>query len=197
MKIVLSAAVLALAVTSASVASADEPTATPTSTTETTQASAGGSASFSTSSGASASGNSSGAASSGDDPVKTYLPWIIGGLGVVQIATGIILHAAAPDLPPNCSESTRTCTRLSGQSETSFNQNQEDAGQSQQMPHLGTIAIVSGSLFVVAGVSMYFYYHQDGDKKSAAPAKGTSPSRPIVTPYASKDGAGVAGLLRF
>lgn len=192
MKIVLSAAVLALAVTSASVASADEPT--PTSTTETTQASAGGSASFSTSSGASASGSSSGAASGGDDPVKTYLPWIIGGLGVAQIATGIILHAAAPDLPPNCSESTRTCTRLSGQSETSFNQNQEDAGQSQQMPHLGTIAIVSGSLFVVAGVSMYFYYHQDGDKKSAK--TDTSP-KPIVTPYASKDGAGVAGLLRF
>jgi hypothetical protein len=192
MKIVLSAAVLALAVTSASVASADEPT--PTSTTETTQASAGGSASFSTSSGANASGTSSGATSGGsDDPVKTYLPWIIGGLGVVQIATGIILHAAAPDLPPNCSESTRTCTRLSGQSETSFNQNQEDAGQSQQMPHLGTIAIVSGSLFVVAGVSMYFYYHQDGDKKSAAPSK----PKPIVTPYASKDGAGVAGVLRF
>jgi len=189
MKIVLSAAVLALAVTSASVASADEPT----STTETTQGTASGSASFSTSSGASASGTSSSSGGGSDDPVKTYLPWIIGGLGVAQIATGIILHAAAPDLPPNCSSTTRTCTRLSGQSETSFNQNQEDAGQSQQMPRLGTIAIVSGSLFVVAGVSMYFYYHQDGDKKSAK----ADPPKPIVTPYATKDGAGVAGLLRF
>jgi hypothetical protein len=189
MKTALSLAVLAIAVTSASVASADEPV----STTTTNQASGGGSAGFSASasgSGAGASASSSAPASDGD-ATKEVLPWVVGGLGAASLITGIVLHVAAPDLPSNCIEGTRTCTRKPNQSDASFNEDQEQAGEAQLMPNLGNIAIAGGAVLLVAGVSMYFWYHQD-NSKSAANTK-----KPILTPYAGPTGGGVAGLIRF
>jgi hypothetical protein len=193
MKTALSLAVLAVAVTSASVASADEP-ATPVSTTTTNQATADGSASFSASgSGAGASGAASAPGSDGD-PVKEVLPWVVGGLGAASLITGIVLHVAAPDLPSNCLEGTRTCTRKPNQSDASFNEDQEQAGEAQLMPNLGNVAIAGGAVLLVAGVSMYFWYHQDSPGKSAA---NKTKTKPIVTPYAGPTGAGLAGLIRF
>lgn len=184
MKTALSLAVLAIAVTSASVASADEPV----STTTTNQATAGGSASFSTSSGASSSGSASAPGSDGD-AAKDVLPWVVGGLGAASLITGIVLHVAAPDLPSNCIEGTRTCTRKANQSDASFNEDQSQAGEAQLMPNLGNIAIAGGAVLLVAGVSMYFWYHQD-DKKTAS-------KKPILTPYAGPNGGGVAGFITF
>lgn len=184
MKTALSLAVLAVAVTSASVASADEPV----STTTTSQAAADGSASFSTSAGASSSGAASAPGAEGD-ATKEVLPWVVGGLGAASLITGIVLHVAAPDLPSNCVEGTRTCTRKANQSDASFNEDQEQAGEAQLMPNLGNIAIAGGAVLLVAGVSMYFWYHQD-DKKTAS-------KKPILTPYAGPTGGGVAGLIRF
>lgn len=192
MKTALSLAVLAVAVTSASVASADEPS-TPVSTTTTNQATASGSASFSTSTGASSSGAASTPGGEGD-AVKDVLPWVVGGIGAASLITGIVLHVAAPDLPSNCIESTRTCTRKPNQSDASFNEDQEQAGEAQLMPNLGNIAIAGGAVLLVAGVSMYFWYHQDGSSKSAS---NKPSSKPILTPYAGPTGGGVAGLIRF
>lgn len=197
MKTALSLAVLAVAVTSASVASADEPV----STTTTSQASGGGGASFSasTSGGASANANGAGAApapaGSDGDPAKEVLPWVVGGLGAASLITGIVLHAAAPDLPSNCIEGTRTCTRKPNQSDASFNEDQEQAGEAQLMPNLGNIAIAGGAVLLVAGVSMYFWYHQDSPGKSASNKPSTP--KPILTPYAGPTGGGLAGLIRF
>jgi hypothetical protein len=184
MKTALSVAVLAAIVTTGSVASADEPV----STTTTNQAAAGGSASFSTSTGASSTGSASAPGSDGDAS-KDVLPWVVGGLGAASLITGIVLHVAAPDLPSNCVEGTRTCTRKTNQSDASFNEDQEQAGEAQLMPNLGNIAIAGGAVLLVAGVSMYFWYHQD-DKKTAS-------KKPILTPYAGPTGAGFAGLIRF
>jgi hypothetical protein len=195
MKTALSLAVVAFAVTTASVASADEPV----STTTTSQASGGGGASFSASTSGGATSSSSGAASapagSDGDPAKEVLPWVIGGLGAASLITGIVLHVAAPDLPSNCIEGTRTCTRKPNQSDASFNEDQEQAGEAQLMPNLGNVAIAGGAVLLVAGVSMYFWYHQDSPGKSAS-NKPTTP-KPILTPYAGPTGAGVAGLIRF
>jgi hypothetical protein len=195
MKTALSFAVVAFAVTTASVASADEPV----STTTTSQASGGGGASFSASTSGGATSSSSGAASapagSDGDPAKEVLPWVIGGLGAASLITGIVLHVAAPDLPSNCIEGTRTCTRKPNQSDASFNEDQEQAGEAQLMPNLGNVAIAGGAVLLVAGVSMYFWYHQDSPGKSAS-NKPTTP-KPILTPYAGPTGAGVAGLIRF
>lgn len=195
MKTALSLAVLAALVTSASVASADEPV----STTTTTQASGGGGASFSasTSSGTTASGTGAASAPAGSDgdPAKEVLPWVVGGLGAASLITGIVLHAAAPDLPGNCIEGTRTCTRKANQSDASFNEDQEQAGEAQLMPNLGNIAIAGGAVLLVAGVSMYFWYHQDSPGKSASNKPSTP--KPILTPYAGPTGGGLAGLIRF
>jgi hypothetical protein len=195
MKTALSFAVVAFAVTTASVASADEPV----STTTTSQASGGGGASFSasTSSGATASSNGAASAPAGSDgdATKEVLPWVVGGLGAASLITGIVLHVAAPDLPSNCLEGTRTCTRKPNQSDASFNEDQEQAGEAQLMPNLGNIAIAGGAVLLVAGVSMYFWYHQDSPGKSASNKPSTP--KPILTPYAGPTGAGLAGLIRF
>lgn len=194
MKTALSLAVLAALVTSASAASADEQQSqTPVSTTTTHQATAEGGASFSTSGGATSSGAASAPGSDGDVK-KEVLPWVVGGLGAASLITGIVLHVAAPDLPSNCVEGTRTCTRKPNQSDASFNEDQEQAGEAQLMPNLGNIAIAGGAVLLVAGVSMYFWYHQDGGSKSAANKPST---KPILTPYAGPTGGGVAGLIRF
>ena len=62
------------------------------------------------------------------------------------------------------------------------------------MPNLGNIAIAGGAVLLVAGVSMYFWYHQDSPGKSAANKPST---KPVFAPYAGPGGAGVAGLIRF
>lgn len=195
MKTALSLAVLAFAVTTASVASADEPV----STTTTTQASGGGGMSFSASTSGDANATGAGAASapagSDGDPAKEVLPWVVGGLGAASLITGIVLHVAAPDLPDNCVEGTRTCTRKPNQSDASFNEDQEQAGEAQLMPNLGNVAIAGGAVLLVAGVSMYFWYHQDTPGKSASNKPSTP--KPILTPYAGPTGGGVAGLIRF
>ena len=196
MKTALSLAVLAIAVTSASVASADE--SVPVSTTTTNQASGGGGASFSASTSGGATSSSTGAAAStpgsDGDAKKEVLPWVVGGLGAASLITGIVLHVAAPDLPSNCLEGTRTCTRKPNQNDASFNEDQEQAGEAQLMPNLGNIAIAGGAVLLVAGVSMYFWYHQDSPGKSAANKPST---KPILTPYAGPTGAGFTGLIRF
>ena len=174
------------------------------STTTTSQASGGGAGggggmSFSASTSGGANANSTGAASapagSDGDPAKEVLPWVVGGLGAASLITGIVLHAAAPDLPSNCIEGTRTCTRKPNQSDASFNEDQEQAGEAQLMPNLGNIAIAGGAVLLVAGVSMYFWYHQDSPGKSAA--NKTHSPKPILTPYAGPTGGGLAGLIRF
>lgn len=193
MKTALSLAVIAVAVSSASIASADEPV----STTTTNQASGGGGASFSASTSGGATSSSSGAASSpgsDGDAAKEVLPWVVGGLGAASLITGIVLHVAAPDLPENCIEGTRTCTRKPNQSDASFNEDQEQAGEAQLMPNLGNIAIAGGAVLLVAGVSMYFWYHQDSAGKSA---KAKPSTKPMFAPYAGPGGGGVAGLIRF
>lgn len=178
-------AVLALAATSASTASAQQaPQQTPPpSSGASASGSASASATFSTT------GVSTPRVASSDDPTKTVLPWVLGGLGVAQVITGIVLIAVAPDTPDNCSVTTRTCTRKPGESDASFQDDQSTAGQSRQFPALGGIAIASGALFLVTGAAMYFWY-KPSEKKSAS-------TKPIVTPYASPNGGGLAAFARF
>ena len=51
------------------------------------------------------------------------------------------------------------------------------------------------NVLLVAGVSMYFWYHQDSPGKSASNKPSTP--KPILTPYAGPTGGGLAGLIRF
>lgn len=148
---------------------------------------AAASASFSTSgAAASASGPSAG----DGDAKKTVMPWIVGGLGVAQIATGVVLLVAAPDMPDNCNDTTRTCTRKPGQSATSFDEDQGQAGDAQQMNAFGVIGIASGAVFLAAGAAMYFWYHRD-------PGSSAASAKPVVVPYAGTNGGGLAAVATF
>lgn len=178
-KILAPLAVVALALTASSTSSAQQaPSSAPP-----PAPAASASASFSTS-GVSASGPSSDA-----DPKKTILPIVVGGLGAAQLITGIVLLAAAPSMPDNCDEATRTCSRKPGQSEASFNQDQQDAGDSQQMNAFGLIGVSSGAVFLVAGAAMYLWYNRDPSK--------TASTKPVVVPYAGTNGGGLAAVATF
>jgi hypothetical protein len=122
------------------------------------------------------------------EPGSSALPWIIGGLGVAQIAVGIILVAAAPETPDNCNEDTRTCARKTGQSDASLREDQEQAGEAKHMPTLGAIAVVSGAAFVATGLAMYFWYKPDGAKNARGPS---------ITPYVAPSGGGLAARASF
>ncbi len=124
------------------------------------------------------------------DPKGTIIPLVLGGLGGAQIITGIILVAAAPDTPGNCNEDTRTCARNPGQSDASLREDQETAGQAKQMPVLGGIAIVSGTLFAATGLAMYFWYNADKSKTGKGPSK-------MVVPFAGPGGGGLSAVARF
>lgn len=180
-KILAPLAVVAVALTASSTSSAQQ---APSSAPPPQGASA--SATFSTS-GMSAS--SSGPSRDGDEVKKTILPFVVGGLGAAQLVTGIVLVAAAPSMPDNCSAGTRTCTRLPGQSDASFKQNQQDAGNAQQMTSWGLIGIGSGSVFLLAGAAMYLWYNRDVTR--------TASSKPLVMPYANANGGGLAAVATF
>ncbi len=167
-KLLTAASVALVAMTSMTNAHADE-------------AAAGGGVSTNFSASASASPSSG-------DGAGTTLPLVVGALGIAQVATGIILVAAAPDTPSNCNEDTRTCGRKPGQSDASLREDQEQAGESQHMPTLGAIAVVSGAVFLAAGVAMYFWYKPQTTRSGRVPA---------IVPYAGASGGGLAALARF
>jgi hypothetical protein len=173
-KILAPLAVLALALTTGGTAAAQDQAPPP--------ATAQASASFSTSDMAAPS-------SSDGDVKKTVLPWVFGGLGAAQLITGVVLVIAAPEMPSNCTEGTRTCTRQPGQSEASFKENQEQAGEAQLMPALGGIAIASGAVFLATGLAMHFWYNRSDAK--------TASRKPVIVPYAGATGGGLAAVATF
>ncbi len=175
-KILAPLAVVAVALTASSTSSAQQAQG------------ASASAGFSTSSGFA--GTSSGPSADGDPAKKTVLPIVVGGLGAAQLIAGTVLLVAAPSMPANCDEGTRTCVRKPGQSEASFQQDQQDAGDSQQMSSWGLIGVASGGVFLVAGAAMWLWYHRDVGAKSAS-------AKPIVVPYAGANGGGLAAVATF
>jgi hypothetical protein len=163
---------------------------------ETAPAGGGAAAAPAPSGGATASANVNVRAPGGmtDDPKGTLIPLVLAGLGGAQIITGLILVAAAPDTPANCNEDSRTCARNPGQSDASLREDQETAGQAKQMPTLGGIAIVSGTIFAATGLGMYFWYNGDSSKKSG---KAKTPTTPTILPYAGPGGGGLTAVARF
>ncbi len=111
----------------------------------------------------------------------TVYPWLLTGAGVVALGVGIAVIATAPNLPRDCDEQSKVCTRRDGEPEDEFKDRQAEAGRSVDQPFWGTVAVVGGGALIVGGLVWHFL-EPTGPKEAAKPKL-----RPSVAP-------GYAGL---
>jgi hypothetical protein len=95
-------------------------------------------------------------------------PWVVMAGGVVAIATGIVLHAAAPDIPQSCDGASQNCqvydkdgnvVPLQQRTPAQNNQLETDRAQaatSVDMRKGGTGTIIGGAVLVVGGLLWHF-----------------------------------------
>lgn len=98
-------------------------------------------------------------------------PWVVMAGGVVAIATGIVLHAASPVLPPNCDGGAQTCfpvdaagnrlpfgpnNPLPKDDADRFALDQNQAATGVDMRKGGTGTIIGGAVLVVGGLLWHF-----------------------------------------
>jgi hypothetical protein len=121
----------------------------------------------------------------GEDPKSaadrehTIVPWIVVGAGVATVIAGTIIVIAAPKLPTNCSDATKTCARLTTESAEDFANDQADAGNSESQPRLGIIVGGVG-LAMIAGGLIWHFLEPTGPSKSGM----------VVSPWAGPGAAG-------
>ena len=126
----------------------------------------------------------------GSDTITTeggghgVLPWVVVGIGAAGIATGIVLVATAPSRPANCNVDTKTCTRIAGESDAQFEDEQERAGKADSQPVLGWAVAGIGAAFVAGGL-LWHFLEPAGD----TPAKA---SRPRVLPWTTATAGGLS-----
>jgi hypothetical protein len=116
----------------------------------------------------------------------TPFPWIVVGIGVAGIATGIVVAATTPDRPANCAKSTHTCVRQPGQTTEQLDADQETAGRADSQPLLGWLILASGAGVVGLGL-LWHFLEPSGDARAKA----------RVTPWTTTNGAGLTLDSRF
>jgi hypothetical protein len=92
----------------------------------------------------------------GQERGHTVFPWIVVGLGVATIGAGIVVILTSPSLPDGCSQTTKTCTRATGEDASSFAKRQEEAGRSESQPTEGLIIGAIGLGVAGAGLLWHF-----------------------------------------
>ncbi len=96
----------------------------------------------------------------------TVFPLLVMGAGVVAAAVGIALFATTPSRPSNCSKETKKCTRLEGQTDDQFREDQERAGTADTQPGLGIAVAAGGGALIVGG--LVWYLLESPSKKTGA-----------------------------
>jgi hypothetical protein len=104
----------------------------------------------------------------------TVFPWIVVGLGVATMGTGLVLVLTAPSLPAGCNDKTQTCARIDGESGAAFARRQEDAGRSESQPSEGLVVGAIG-LGVVAGGLLWHFLEPTGPEAAARGALHFTP----------------------
>lgn len=97
----------------------------------------------------------------------TIAPWIVVGVGGAAVLTGLVVLLTAPSRPAGCNESTKTCTRIEGETAADFEQRQEDAGRSDTQPTQGLI-IGGIGLGVVAGGLLWHFLEPTGPRTTGS-----------------------------
>lgn len=83
------------------------------------------------------------------------IPFVIGGIGVATLTTGIILFALAPAFPDQCNKDTNKCTPRPGTSD-SVDDLSSQATRSRNLTTGGAITAVAGGLVLATGVVWFF-----------------------------------------
>lgn len=128
----------------------------------------------------------------GSDAITTegggrgVLPWVVVGIGAAGVATGVVLVATAPSRPANCNVDTKTCTRVPGESDAQFRDEQDRAGKADSQPVLGWAVAGIGAAFVAGGLLWHFL------EPTGASSTSAKASRPRVLPWTTATAGGVS-----
>lgn len=82
-------------------------------------------------------------------------PRIVAGVGVLAVATGVVLLLARPAMPTNCDSDTGKCTRLSAETDAQFNDERDTAGMNRGLLRAGMVTLISGAAVTAGGVLWY------------------------------------------
>lgn len=97
----------------------------------------------------------------------TIPPWIVVGVGAAAAVTGVVVLATSPSRPSNCDASSTKCTRLPGESDSDFKNDQDTAGRADSQPTLGAVILVAG-LAVAGGGLLWHFLEPTGPTKETA-----------------------------
>lgn len=119
------------------------------------------------------------------EPTETPLaPRIVAGVGVLAVATGVVLLLARPTMPTNCDSETGKCTRLSAESEATFNEERDTAGMNRGLLRLGTVSLLAGAGLTAVGVLWYVL-------------ERPKPRTAMIAPWLRENSGGVMLRARF
>ena len=91
-----------------------------------------------------------------DKPDNAPLPpRIVAGVGILAVATGVVLLLARPSMPNNCDSDTGKCTKLPAESEATFDDERNTAGRNRGLLTAGTATLVTGAGITAVGVIWY------------------------------------------
>lgn len=96
----------------------------------------------------------------------TVLPWIVVGVGAATVVAGVVILVTAPSLPEGCSQDSKTCAKITGESNASFSKRQEDAGRSESQPTQGLVVGAIG-LAIVGGGLLWHFLEPTGERSGS------------------------------
>ncbi len=86
----------------------------------------------------------------------TALPWVVAGVGLAAVATGLALVLTAPTRPEGCDETRKVCAAIPGESAADLAKRQADAGTSDAQPTLGIVVGAIGVGALTGGLLWHF-----------------------------------------
>jgi hypothetical protein len=116
----------------------------------------------------------------------TVLPWLVVGLGGAAVITGAIFLVAAPKVPPNCNESSGSCSAMpANEDPTQLAKERAQAGTSVGDRTGGLIAIISGAGVIGIGLLWHFL-------EPTGPVEKTGSTKPSLVPAVAPGYAGMS-----
>ena len=116
----------------------------------------------------------------------TVLPWLVVGLGGAAVITGAIFLVAAPKVPPNCNESSGSCSAVPpNEDPAQLAKDRAQAGTSVGDRTGGLIAIISGAGVIGIGLLWHFL-------EPTGPVEKTASTKPSFVPAVAPGYAGMS-----
>lgn len=120
----------------------------------------------------------------GTEQRHTVWPWIVVGVGAATMVAGVVIFAAAPDLPAGCNKDNQSCSKdpTGKETDAAFKKRQETAGRADAQPIEGIVVAAIG--LGVVGAGLLWHFLEPTSERSTALR---------FTPWASPATGGQAG----